>query len=175
MLVWTYNASQEYYPIWVKNNMEKLVFQEKFRAISHADQSIRSLLTLAEDTAELKIISRMINQVDFNNLTEICNLSDENNGVLLNDFDIGVAVYNNVAFILWHNLKSKENFQKSWDLILPYVEKAYFQNKIGSNPFKMYDIWSVNHNAYQYYGTLNDTIPVYDSLTLVKLRNKYQF
>jgi hypothetical protein len=175
MFKWTWKASQEYYPIWVKNNMEKLVMQEKFRAISHTDQSIRSLLTLAEDTTELKIISRMINQIDFNNLTEICNLSDENNGVLINDFDIGIAVYNNVHFILWHNLKSKENFQKSWDLILPYIEKAYFQKKIGSHPFIIYDTWSVNHFGYQYYGTFSDTVPVIDSLLLEKMKKKYQF
>lgn len=175
MFKWTRMASQEYYPIWVKNNMEKLMIQEKVKAILHTDQSIRGLLSLAKDSTESDFIYRMIMEIDFNNLIEICSLSDENNGVLLNDFDTGVAIYNNVLLILWHNLKSKENFQKSWDIILPYIEKAYFERKIDSSPFKMYDIWSVNHNAYQYYGTLHDTIPLYDSLIQSKARIKYKF
>lgn len=172
---WTFRASQKHFPVWLKNNMESILIQEKVQAILHTDQSIRGLLFSIDDSTELNVIYRMITEIDFNNLIEICELSDENNEVLLNDFDNGIAIYNNVQLVLWHNLKSKENFQKSWDLILPYIEKAYFQKKIDSDPFKMYDIWSLNHKGYQYFGTLKDTIPVFDSLVLSNMRTKYQF
>ncbi|NPD47540.1 MULTISPECIES: hypothetical protein [unclassified Lentimicrobium] len=172
---WTYEASQKHYSVWVKNNMESLLVQEKVKAILHTDQRVRGLLSMSEDSLQLNYIYEMITEIDYNNLMDLCDLSNENDGVLLNDFDTGIAIYNNVLFILWHNLKSEKNFQSSWDLILPFIDKAYFQKKIDASAFEMYDIWSSNHFGYQYYGTLNDTIPVFDSLRQIELKIKYHF
>ncbi len=175
MFEWTAQASQRHYPIWIKNNMESILIQEKVKAILHTDQAIRGLLSIAEDSLQLNYLYEMISEVDYSNLLDLCDLSYENKGVLLNDFDNGIAIYNNVLFILWHNLKSKKNFQKSWDLILPFIDKAYFQKKIDAGAFEMYDVWSSSHFGYQYYGTLNDTIKVFDSIKQIEFKNKYHF
>lgn len=172
---WTYEASQKHYPAWVKNNMESLLIQEKVKAILYTDQRVRGLLSISEDSLQLNYIYQMITEVDYTNLMDLCDLSQENDGVLLNDFDTGIAIYNNVLFILWHNLKSEKNFQKSWDLVLPFIDKAYFQKKIDASAFIMYDIWYSNHFGYQYYGTLNDTITILDSIKQIEFQDKYHF
>ncbi len=170
---WTYINSQLHYPIWIQNHSESLRYLDQVHSCLYSDQLFRKLLPSAKDSVELMIIYDLINKVDFSNLETIVELSENNSGILLNNFDNGVGIYYNILLILWHNLASESNFEKAWELILPYVEKAYFQKKINYSIFKTYDTWLQRHTGFQYYGTLNDSIKIRDIETFPDRQKKY--
>lgn len=170
---WTFDASQKHFPIWVKNHTKSVRYREKILSLRYTDQLIREFIPPREDSVRSDMMSDLIQEIDFCNLLEIAELSRLNNGMLPNNFDNGFGIYYKILSILWHNLKSEKNFDKSWELLLPFIEKAYFNKKIDFSIFVMYDKWCNIHNEYQYYGTLNDSIKIKDEETFVARQNKY--
>lgn len=171
---WMFDASEKHYPLWIKNNTKSVWFQEKIAALKLADQTIRGISLVSDDSNCKEQLYRNLNEIDFNHLLKLVELCQLNDDKMLNHFDNGVKIYYRLmGSVIWHNLKIKTNCQKSWELLLPYIEKAYFEEKIDFQIFKLYDQACQYHSGYQYYGTLADSIPIHDLENYEQRRKKY--
>ena len=171
---WTYNTSQKYYPIWLSKNTLNIRIQNEVKGIIHSDQKIRRFYSkdINEDCSE--DINNKVMEIDFQHILEIVDLCEINNNLLPNNYDNGVGIGYNVQLIIWHNLKAKENFQRAWDALLPYIENTYLADKMSINISKTYDMWCHKHFGYQYYGTLGDSIEIKDKDTYLERKKKYK-
>ena len=175
LTLWMYEASEKHYPLWIANNTKSVWFHEKIAALKLADQTIRGIPLVSDDSICKEQLYRNLNEIDFNHLLKLVELCQLNDGKMLNHFDNGVKIYYRLmGSIIWHNLKIKANCQKSWDLLLPYIEKAYFEEKIDFSIFKLYDQACQYHSGYQHYGTLADSIPIHDLENYKQRRKKYR-
>ena len=171
---WMFEESSKHYSNWIKENSKSLWLRKKVYALKTADQTIRRFPSISEDSICDELIHQQQVEIDFENLQSLAELCQINDGKMLNHFDNGLQIYYRAfGIIIWHNLNNEINFQKSWDLILPYVEAAYFEEKIDFTIFKMYDLCCKKHNDYQYYGTLDNSIPIHDLENYKQRREKY--
>lgn len=171
---WTYNVSQEYYPHWVSKNILSLRFQKKISAILHSDQEIRRYLPNDTNNICFDKLYNSLTRLDYQHILEIVELCKVNNNLMLNNYDNGVGIYYNIQMVIWHNMKERENFHKTWDILLPYIENAYWAGKISNDIFKIYDTWSSFHYGYQFYGTLKESIEIKDKENYQKRKDKYK-
>lgn len=170
---WISIKSNKIHSKWKKNHPLNSFFIERVSQLKFCDQEITKILADNNGNEEARVIlDSFIYSIDYNHILEIVKLCKLNNNVLLNNFDCGVGTYNKVNLILWHNLKSKINFQRSWDQLLPFIENAYFQNKISYTIFMAYDKWCNYHFENQYYGTL-EGVKIKDLETFNERKKKY--
>lgn len=149
-------------------------FSERINQLIFCDQEITKLVPSENSTnINNKLVDSIIAKIDFFHIEEIVKLCILNDSILLNSFDNEIGINNKLGLILWHNLKTKTNFQKSWDALLPFIDKAYFQNKISYTFFKSYDKWSVYHYGNQYYGTIEGAV-IRDNETYFERKIKYK-
>lgn len=141
---WTVAQSAHYFPKWKDKNLESLRFKQIVDSLIQEDQLSRYGLMQFSKTKR-DSLENLIAVADFNNLKRIADLCEQNDSILLNNFDNGVGIYFKVSFIFWHNLKSPSNYQKAYDLLKPFAQKAYMQGKINGNFFKAYEKWKTHH------------------------------
>ncbi|MCB9448533.1 MAG: hypothetical protein H6585_09345 [Flavobacteriales bacterium] len=137
------------------------------------DQMLVAFSQFDHDSCSVsKNIASTIENNDFENLLEIVRLCKMNNNELPTGYDFAIDTYSKIQMILWHNLKSKNNFQRAWEQLFPYLEKAYFDGKISNSFLYAYDKLSYVHFGYQYYGTIS--APVKDEATLKERQQDYK-
>ena len=112
----------------------------------------------------------MIASVDFENIFKIAELCSLNNNTMLNNFDNGIGVYYKIELIIWHNFRDVNTVEKMHNLLIPYIEKAYFAGKIGPGYFIMYDKWCFSNLGCQYYGSLGKDVTMKDQRSFEKTK-----
>ena len=172
--VWHKKTYHKYYPKWYKKNIDKMETIQAIDELHTQDQMLSKFAELAVDTFSQasKNINSMIAKEDYNHIAKIVELSKKNGG-LPNNFDHGAYTYQKIQGILWHNLKTPENFSKVWDLLFPYLEQAYLKGKISSEFFHIYDYFLNQYYGYQYYGFLAN-VPVKDKEGLAERKKRYK-
>lgn len=174
LVEWTIKKSNKYYTKWRNQHPYSIYFQDKMNQLVYADQSIRKYSSInSNDSIQNKLLWDLEAQIDNENIEKIIELTKMNNGIIPNNFDNGYGTYFKINFIIWHSLKNPNTIQKTWDLLLPYIEKTYFAGKISYSLFMAYDKWIYQFFGYQYYGTLGENIPVKDSDLLEERKKKY--
>lgn len=170
---WYEKIHQKYHKKWIIKNIKKLEVINLIEQIYIKDQILVSLYQNKTDTCNaLKDINNYIKKECFNNLSAILNIS-KNYGGLPNAFDYPLSIMGKIEIIILHNLKDSTNMEKNWNLILPYIENAYFDNKISNSSFKMYDKCLYEYFGYQYYGTIKNA-PIKDIETYEQRKRKYK-
>lgn len=170
---WTVRKSAKYYQKWAANNPQAVLYTTKINELIYADQAIRKCIPAETETVNSELYDAILSEFDYNNLLKIIDLCIANDGLIPNNFDDGVTTYYKINFIIWHNLKDPNTIQKTWNLLLPYIEKTYFAGKISYTLFMAYDKWNYQFFGYQYYGTLGENVPVKDADLLEERRKKY--
>lgn len=113
-------------------------------------------------------IIHAIRMENFHNLVQLC----EEHG-LPNGFDDAYDSGGLVELILLHASNTPEDFGESWRHIMPFIDRAFSEGK-GDNGFAyIYDYFSQIHFGNQYYGTLDDSIPIVDPEHLPQRKSKY--
>ena len=168
LVPWLIETSENNYPIWVKSHQKDLFILSEINTIVYASYEIRSYLRKFDKENTDSIISEM----DIKHMYRLWELCILNDSMLPNNFDNGIGSYYKITNILGPNLFNKENFYPAWEIIFPFIDKAYLDGKISSNIFYSYDIWCNNHFGYQYYGTLED-VKVTDDEGLLERRMRY--
>lgn len=171
---WTVRTCEKNYPIWTKNNIEAVDVQKQLVAYKYFDQTLRkkggSFYNSLGDSLRIRFFAKY-DQANFQSFVDLC----KQNNTMLNEYDHGIGAYSIGMFILWHALKDNQSkFEYNWSLILPYLEKAYFDNKIPNTFLFYYDYASKNNFGYQYYGTLGKYVPVKEPETLQERRKKFE-
>jgi hypothetical protein len=109
-----------------------------------------------------------IRMENFQGLVHLC----EEHG-LPNGFDDAYDSGGIVELILLHASNTPEDFRESWGRIMPFIDRAFAEGK-GDNGFAyIYDFFSQSHFGHQYYGTLDDSIPIMDPEHLPQRKSKY--
>jgi len=163
---WVVKQSQKLYPKWLKANYNDSYARTMIEILVAKDQEDRVLYDY------LKRPDSIITILDLGRIFELRKLCERIN-TFPNDFDNGVGTYYRAQFLLAHSLKSADHFFQSWELLFPYLEKAYFDDKISGSFFKLYDTFHYRHFGTQYYGTLGKEVPVKDEYELNKRKLKY--
>ncbi len=168
LVTWLIETSEINYPIWVKTHQRDLFIISEIKSLLFAEQEIQSYLyKYNKDTAS--IISTKMGLKHMHRLWELCVLNDS---TLPNNFDNGIGTYYRLTNILGSNIYNKENFYTAWEILFPFIDKAYLDGKISSSIFYFYDIWCNNHFGYQYYGTL-ENVKISDEEGLLERRMRY--
>ena len=171
---WHKRTYHKYYPKWYKKNIDKIETIHAIEELHTQDQMLSKFAEFSIDSSSQasKNIFSMIAREDYDHITKIVELSKKNGG-LPNNFDYGPFTYQYIKGILWHNLKTPENFSKAWDLLFPYLEQAYFKGKISSEFLHIYDYFLNQYYGYQYYGFLAN-VPVKDKESLAERKKHYK-
>jgi len=177
VISWLIDLSEKHFPKWRKKNPEAYKIRREIEILIIKDQYIRSNFgpsNFADSTCDnYEKFWNTVGKADFQNLAELTTLFIRNNGIP-NHFDHGTSTIYLLGLIIWHNLKNPNNINNAWSIILPWVDKAYFEGKIGYDLYASYDKWLVEHTGYQYYGFEGDT-PILDSENFENRKKKYNF
>lgn len=162
---WMISQSANLYPIWIKNNYFQFTSSlELIRLFTEAKKIDLNILTN----------SRAWNQ-SFDLLIELQLICKSNNNTLPNEFDYGISGREKYIFTIIENCLFFDQYAKlSWEFILPYIDNAYFEGKIGTNYYALYDYALYRHSGMQYYGFIENA-PFIDEFNLFKRAKKYDF
>ena len=173
---WYETLIKKQHKIWLKHNLDKIETINIIEQLFVKDQTmslLSSYFGIKDTTNEnLHKFFDKIQHENYANLKRIVEISEKNNE-LPNTFDYPLLVMGKIEIIILHNLKDSTNFEKKWNLIFPYIEKAYFDGKISNSSFKMYDKLLFEFFGYQYYGTIKGA-PIKDIDTYEQRKKKYK-
>lgn len=175
LIEWTCKKSKKHYAKWLTHHKEEFEINKKVNSIYDIDQRITSLTLYDSELDDVKKakVDSMIMSMDWEHVIQIAQLAKDH-GIIPNNFDHGIGVYNKIQLILIHNLKTEDNFHKTWELLFPFLERAYLEGKISYTFFMLYDQWNATHFGVQYYGFMGDQIPVKEQESLDQRKMKYQ-
>lgn len=172
LTIWTLKKSKQHHYKWRVAHPLSIMFYDKISSIIYTDQIITRFVPNQTNTIESDVINKMISEIDYENILEIVRLCNLNDGYLPNHFDNGISTYSKLMLIIWHNLKTPSNIEKTWKILYPYIEKTYLSGKISYTIFMAYDQWYYNIYGKQYYGTLGEEIEVAEKETFIDRKNK---
>lgn len=172
LTTWTLKKSKKHHYKWRIAHPLSIMFQDKIRSIIYTDQIITRFVPNEIITIESELINKMISEIDYENIQEIVHMCNLNDGYLPNHFDNGIGTYSKIMLIIWHNLKTPENIDKTWKALYPYIEKTYLSGKISYTIFMAYDQWYYSIYGKQYYGTLGKAIEIEEKETFIDRKNK---
>jgi hypothetical protein len=173
---WYNELYRNYHKEWVESNIAKLEIINKIEATYARDQLIAPLFKYTNDTCGIaqKLNASLIkaNIANLNAVVDIC----KKNGEMPNAFDYPLSLIGKIEIIIAHNLQDSDStdFDMKWNLILPYIEKAYFDGKISFSFFQIYDMILYQKFGYQYYGGLIKDAPFKDKENYEQRRKKYK-
>jgi len=177
---WVVKMSSKYYHKWIYNSpiafktnlkVQQALLEDQFLTGNfHGFIQPDSLGNLDSISTEL---NHFIHRQSFGIIADLATYCIEI-GTFPNNIDHGLNSYYPLELIIWHNLSSDQNFQMTWDVLRPHIEKAYFDGKISRNLFLLYDLTLYQHTGQQYYGLLAD-IPIKDSSTYDERKKRFRF
>ena len=171
---WLVKKSKKLNVVWIKNNYDAFKVKLVIDNLHTKDQMRGSFYYLNKsDTACGKSAKKELQKIDYANFTRIIKLAQSNEGILPNHIDHGIGTFYIWQGVLFHNL-TRDKIEENWKLILPYIEKTYFEGKIGDNLFRLYDQLLYSYFGYQYYG-FEKNAPVKDEEHLEDRKLKYRF
>lgn len=165
--------------IWLKNNFEKQIDLKKINEINSKDKTLASLYVKVKsipdlDTLQLNKVIEYFNEKYFENI-QVLNTISEKNKFLPNEKNYAI-IQNSYNNVLIHNFI--ENLNETWNLLFPYLKKAYLNNEIDYVVFKNYDFYCYLKNGYQEFNSYTiDQIPenFRKNNDLIPLKNKEWF
>lgn len=126
--------------------------RERIEELFTKDQNFRGLVHLGKcDTSNLY---KEWDRLDFLNIESLYYLCKKLKK-FPNNFEFGLTAAK-LQLIISHNLRSRSNIIRTWNLIGIFIEEAYLNGKISDDYFKVYDECLYKSFGYQYYGTLSD-------------------
>lgn len=165
---WLIQLCDELYPEWIKKNPSQYELKIRIEKLRIIDQT-RADYYLLYDSCSLA--PEFLKRLDYEIFAKLLMICKENGNRVPNTYDLGFDC--GWSLILLHNLR-EENMFEIWNLILPYIENAYFEHKIGDGLFKLFDELLQRQRGYQYYGFI-EAVPIYDEENLMKRKSKYNF
>lgn len=165
---WLIERCDQLYPEWIKHNPEKFDINQKLEKLRVVDQT-RGYFYQLYDSCSMS--EDALKSMDYQNFVELLMICKQNHNRVPNYYDLGFN--SEWHLILLHNLR-KENMLEIWNMILPYIERTYFEHKIGDGYFRLFDDLMNRELGYQYYGFL-ENVPVFDNENLNKRKLKYSF
>ena len=165
---WLLKSCDELYPEWIKNHPVQHELKIRIEKLRIIDQTRIDYYILYDSC---KLAPGYLKRLDYDIFAQLLMICKENNNRVPNAYDLGFD--SGWSLILVHNLR-EENMFEIWNLILPYIEKAYFDKKIGDGLFRLFDDLLQRQRGYQYYGFL-EGVPIYDEENLLKRKAKYKF
>lgn len=177
VMKWLIEKSTEIYPKWIAENPEAYQIRCEIEFLVLKDQYIRSNFA-PSDFADSACVNEdkyweTVGRADFMNMAELTTLCIQNEGIP-NHFDHGTKSFYFMGIIIWHNLKNPTNRENAWNMIVPWLDKAYFEGKIDSGLYASYDKWLFEHTGYQYYG-FEGSAPILKPETFSERKEKYKF
>jgi hypothetical protein len=171
---WLVKKSKKLNVVWIRNNYDAFKIKLVIDKLHVKDQMRGSFYYLNKsDTACGKSTKKELQKIDYANFTRIIKLAQSNEGILPNHIDHGIGTFYIWQGVLFHNL-TRDKIEENWKLILPYIEKTYFEGKIGDNLFRLYDQLLNRYLGYQYYG-FETNAPIKDEEHLEERKLKYGF
>jgi hypothetical protein len=165
---WIIKLCDKLYPVWVKKNPSKFELKIRLEKLRIIDQTRADYYILYDSC---KLTPDFLKRLDYEIFAQLLMICKENNNCVPNANDLGFE--SGWSLILVHNLR-EENMFEIWNLILPYIEKAYFDKKIGDGLFRLFDDLLYRQKGFQYYGFL-EGVPVYDEEKLLFRKSQYNF
>lgn len=163
MAHWMVKKSNKYFPKWISKNPNYFQLQKTLEAIHTSDQLVRRIGISSKDSSCVSTwknsYDSVLASIDLKNIIQLQTLCIQNNFTLPNNYENGYSTYNQIMFIVFHNLKQGTNINATWQRLGAYIEQAYLDGKISSNFFYTYDYYLNIYQGMQYYGTLGADIP----------------
>ncbi len=160
---WMIEQSLIYHPQWIQNN--------------YFSYSVSNVIKQLKNKSEVINNNELINPNSWNQhfelIVKIVEIAKMNNNTLPNQLDLGISM-GELDLLIEKALAFPSKINITWEFILPYIDKAYFEGKIGSNLYQIYDIYLYNHSGSQYYGFIPNA-PYIEEYTLFKRKEKYDF
>lgn len=177
VISWLINISSKFHPKWRNKFPEASKIRREIEILIIKDQYFLTQFgpsDFADSTCDNvdKFLETMA-KADFQNMAELATLCIRENGIP-NHFDHGAETFYSLQLIIWHNLKTPTNRDNAWSIILPWVDKAYFEGKVGNQLYKMYDNWLFKHTGHQFYG-FEDAAPLLKPETFAERKKTYGF
>lgn len=176
VLEWVVKKSNKYYPKWIVSNPIAHYAKQRSDFFIFRDQNfIRGIPPECDTSIHCKEKHQeYYTQFAMMSASDLATFFIEIGGVA-NNIDHGVDVYYPLLVVIHHILEtSEESMEYAWTLLLPYFEKAYFDGKIGSDIFYIYDEALFQHTGYQYYGQYGEA-PILDQEGFEGRVRKYNF
>lgn len=165
---WLLKSCDELYPEWIKSHPVQHELKIRIEKLRIIDQTRIDYYILYDSC---KLAPEFLKRLDYDIFANLLMICKANNNRVPNEYDLGFDC--GWSLILLHNLR-KENMFEIWNLILPYIEKAYFDEKIDDGLFRLFDDLLQRERGYQYYGFL-EGVPIHDEGNLLKRKAKYKF
>lgn len=168
---WTIKTSTKGYRKWVAEHPHEVMLNERLYSMDQKDQYTRQMIAWS-CTSDSIAHQQALRFWDYENFLELLTIYQYNDSIIPNPFDNGLKKPMG-WLIIWHNLKTPENRELVWTLLLPYVEKTYFTGKIGKHFFEVYDHCLYTSQGEQYYGTI-EGVPIRDAEHYEERKLKYK-
>lgn len=173
--------------IWLENHFEKLRDIRILNEVNVKDQAIARLsseiITLELKPSDSAKIHLKIKDLNNENLQSIYDISKKNDAfVLSKKFPI---IQNRLNNSIVHNFQT--NLEKTWELLFPFVRKAYIENEIDNVIFQNYDFYCFLKNGYQEFNSYkikqipeqfrknNNSIPLKDEKEFNKIKSEFKW
>ncbi len=149
---------------WLSKNFSKQIDLRKLNELKLKDQLINSMAAktslingLSNDQKEENL--KNLSHYFFENALELYRISQKYN--FLPTAKNFAVIQNRYGIVEIHNLQSKWNFEKYFDLMFDFYRKAYLNNEITYMIFKNYDNHSYLHAGNQKFGLIKiENIPI---------------
>lgn len=171
LIDWTMETTQKNYKKWISNNPDVININRKLYALEQKDQYLR-IITASFMHLDSAYYAKELENGDYDNLLSLLQIYKENDSIIPNSFDNGVK-HPQAWLVIWHNIKNPNQFNTTWALLMPYIEKTYFAGKIGVYYFQVIDYWMNEFYGEQYYGTLKN-VPIRDIEHFEERKKKYK-
>jgi len=174
---WLFDEVGKLYPLWLQDHHSILFVEKKVDQLFQNDQIFLEFrpskyfqnCPSEVDSAYWKTVA----ELDLRHISELASLCKSINSIP-NHFDHGLGIYYKLGYIVWHNLKIPSNRDFAWKILLPWIDKGYFEGKIGTDLYESYDYWLNQHTGFQFYGFI-ENVPIKDSVEFGRRLKKYGF
>lgn len=135
--------------IWLNENFNKLKDIRKLNEVNVKDQVISrlasKLLSIKLNVKDSVDVFSTINNINLENINDVYEISKKHD-VYINSKKFPI-IQNGLNNVLVHNLRDNTNY--TWNLLYPYIKKAYVNNEVDNVIFQSYDFYCFLKNGYQ--------------------------
>lgn len=150
------------YPKWQADNLKNIRLREEILSILYWDQRFAGSTEYTQSGFQSKLV--------LDNFERLLQITWQNDSIIPSSENFGYPVSKAVNLIVWHALKSDPEL---WFRLEPFQYKSY-NSGIAPNYITGYvDMAYYLKHGIQYFGTLSDTIPIKDSLTLFQRQQRW--
>lgn len=135
--------------IWLNENFNKLKDLRKLNDSNIKDQALAKLasilINVKLNTNDSITVFNAINRFNLENINVVYEISKKYD-IYVNSKKFPI-IQNGLDTVLVHNLR--DNTDYTWNLLYPYIKKAYINNEVDNVIFQNYDFYCFLKNGYQ--------------------------